>query len=199
MKKIILSLLVVWISFFGFSNAWFMVEDNVSYPSCWSYNLDIWEVTNPCPLDWFQSFTCWSDWRFKFVFVNKWQWSNYTQRVTDNFINCTAWQVFDSSFFQEALNDVSNPKPLSDFNWFGFRSVTGWDFSVKYFWSSDKMPVSALTPAINWLHDTVREIIPYIVYIWIWVLLAILWFYWIRRLVNRIVWKINSIFRSKRN
>lgn len=79
------------------------------------------------------------------------------------------------------------------------RTCWDWSFSMNYTITHDSMPVSALTPAINWLHDTVWEIIPYIVYIWIWVLLAILWFYWIRRLVNRIVWKINSVFRSKRN
>lgn len=85
--------------------------------------------------------------------------------------------------------------------------------NIKLYWSNfawssvfvyTKVPTlpinnQSLTPAINWLHDTVWEIIPYVLYIWIWVLLAILWFYWIRRLVNRIVWKINSIFRSKRN
>lgn len=55
-----------------------------------------------------------------------------------------------------------------------------------------------LTPAINWLKGTVFELIPYVVFIWIWMLLATIWFYAIRRLVNWLIWKINSNFKSKR-
>lgn len=103
------------------------------------------------------------------------------------------WNSYDTYSCSQTY-DVSSMSSLCFYD-------TYWTFTLSYtyppilpWWSN-----WSLTPAINWLHDTVREIIPYVIYIWIWVLLAILWFYWIRRLVNRIAWKINSVFRSKRN
>lgn len=65
-------------------------------------------------------------------------------------------------------------------------------------WLVDNDLVSSLSLAIDWLRGTIYEIIPYVIYIWIWVLLAILWFYAIRWLVNWMWWKINSYFSSKK-
>lgn len=58
--------------------------------------------------------------------------------------------------------------------------------------------VDNMSPAITGLRDTVFELIPYVVYIWIWMLVVTLWFYAIRRLVNWVSWKVNSNFKSKR-
>lgn len=77
-------------------------------------------------------------------------------------------------------------------DWINYWS--DFEFSCK----SDKMPVSSLTPAIDSLKNTTYQIIPYVVYIWIWTLLVVLWFYAIRWLVNWIVKKLNSLFSSKR-
>lgn len=52
-----------------------------------------------------------------------------------------------------------------------------------------------LSPVITWLSSAVVEIIPYIVYIWLWVLGAILWFVAIKWLINWIRSKILSPFK----
>lgn len=61
-------------------------------------------------------------------------------------------------------------------------------------WSS-LLPVWSLTPVITNLWTTVSEFIPYIVYIWVWILGAIIWFVAIRWLINRIRSKTLSPFR----
>lgn len=52
-----------------------------------------------------------------------------------------------------------------------------------------------LSPVITWLSSAVVEIIPYIVYIWLWVLGAILWFVAIKLLINWIRSKVLSPFK----
>lgn len=113
-------------------------------------------------------------------------------------VDFSIWGLNFSNWKYEYLL-LSRNCPFSvngDIQWFRVNGLS--DHPVVYTYVPST-PNSQMQPAINWLHDTVWEIIPYVVYIWIWVLLAILWFYWIRRLVNRIAWKINSVFRSKRN
>ena len=119
----------------------------------------------------------------------EWVW-----KVTINHwaLNPSNWQYEYRTAVKTCPFSVTN----DDIEWFR----VGWldDHPVLYSYVPST-PNSQMQPAINWLHDTVREIIPYIVYIWIWVLLAILWFYAVRWLVNRIARKINSVFRSKRS
>lgn len=106
-------------------------------------------------------------------------------------LNVSNWQ------YEYLLKSKNCPFSIEgDIQWFRVNWLDNHPTLYSYVSST---PNSQMQPAINWLHDTVREIIPYIVYIWIWVLLAILWFYAVRWLVNRIARKINSVFRSKRS
>lgn len=57
---------------------------------------------------------------------------------------------------------------------------------------------SNFTPVVAWLGVTVTEIVPYVVYISIWFLIAVLWFFSIKWLCNWFLVKINSVFKSKR-
>lgn len=57
---------------------------------------------------------------------------------------------------------------------------------------------SSISPAIDWLVSVTWEFIPYVLYIWIGVLLFSIWFVAIRRLVNWFSSKIKKIFSSKR-
>lgn len=117
------------------------------------------------------TFRCPNDWN-KFI-IN---WSN-------NF-------VFDYWWTAKCSIYLTN----SSFYWEGCASAVLYkDVPVFNFWWP-----SALTPAVDWLRWTVNQIIPYVIFIWIWVLLAILWFYAIRWLVNWIWRKINSVFSSKK-
>lgn len=44
--------------------------------------------------------------------------------------------------------------------------------------------ISSAWVIINWLENTVNEVIPYVVYIWLWILGLIIWFVAIRWLIN---------------
>ena len=74
-------------------------------------------------------------------------------------------------------------------------SSGGWD-------SGDSPLLSGWTTAfsgiISSLGSAVSEFIPYVAYIWIWLLGAIIWFVAIKRLINRIRAKIFWTFNSRR-
>lgn len=78
-----------------------------------------------------------------------------------------------------------------DDNTWSWDDNTWWWVISDWFWS--------FTPVITWVKDTIFQLIPLVVFIWIWVLIVTLWFFAIRWLVNWIVWKINSNFSSKRD
>lgn len=58
--------------------------------------------------------------------------------------------------------------------------------------------VGALNPIISSLQNTFVEFIPYIVYIWLWILGAVIWFFAIRWLVNWVRAKVYWTFSSWR-
>ena len=70
-------------------------------------------------------------------------------------------------------------------------------------WDSDSSPLlsgwtTVFSGIISSLGSAVSEFIPYVVYIWIWLLGAIIWFVAIKRLINRIRAKIFGTFNSRR-
>lgn len=175
MKKLKLFLLwsiITLLSIWSFSSSWY---DNVTIGVNESINSYVWKDLF-CPSPTYLKVTC-----SKAPNCKGWS-SQWNVTISDWHITlwdhlCPDWAVSNwAVYFCSALNR----------------------YNVSCSVSTDKMPVTALTPAIDWLHNTVVELIPYIVYIWIWVLLFTLWFYAIRRLVNWLSWKINSNFKSKR-
>lgn len=92
---------------------------------------------------------------------------------------------------------LQTPSNISSLSWVISVEVW-WIWNDENFWWTILNWFSDLTPAIDWLKVTIALLIPYVVYIWIWVLLAVLWFYAIRWLVNWMSNKINSYFKSKR-
>lgn len=72
------------------------------------------------------------------------------------------------------------------------------NYNLSYKYESNKMPVSQLTPVVDWLENTIVEFIPYIVYIGLWVLSALLWFIAIKWLVNWTRSKSLWVFSSRR-
>ena len=74
----------------------------------------------------------------------------------------------------------------------------GWDcwsldFSLKGV--NQIVSVDNFTPVITGLTSSINEFVPYVVYIWIWVLGALIWFVAIKRLINRVRRKIFSSFK----
>ena len=69
-------------------------------------------------------------------------------------------------------------------------------FSVSYIQKSEIVPVSSLSPVIEWLTSTINEFIPLVVYIWLGVLGAVIWFVAIKWLINRLRSKTLSPFKK---
>lgn len=57
------------------------------------------------------------------------------------------------------------------------------------------VPDWSLVAVITWVFSVFWELIPYVVYIWIWILIVTVWFYAVRRLVNWLSDKIHNNFK----
>ena len=57
------------------------------------------------------------------------------------------------------------------------------------------VPDWSIVSVIAWVFSVFAELIPYIIYLWIWLLIVTVWFYAIRWLVNWISDKINNNFK----
>lgn len=87
----------------------------------------------------------------------------------------------------------------------GYTSITlpVWESSSSGWWDSDSSPLlsgwtTVFSGIISSLGSAVSEFIPYVAYIWIGLLGAIIWFVAIKRLINRIRAKIFWTFNSRR-
>lgn len=174
MKKYLLTLLVVWISFIWFSNA------NIITTSCNGYR-------SPCSINDY-TYKIWNDVYSCF-------------RVSDNIekvvLTSTCNGFFDYSFWDDWH---WNESCLDSFT-FTNKSVVcvnsdDWTFSFNFVakplvsWGS-----SNFTPVLTSISSSISEFIPYIVYIGLWILGALIWFYAIRWFINWLRKKIFSSFK----
>lgn len=74
-------------------------------------------------------------------------------------------------------------------------SSVWWDDS---WWSLLPNWESDLSWIISWLSDTINEFIPYLVYLGLWIITALIWFVAIRWLINRTSSKVRWTFSSWR-
>lgn len=108
-------------------------------------------------------------------------------------VNCTYWD-YEFSFYRSWLPItidkiesycLNSAWPLNKSKWFKITKAYNDEFSsflINY--SSSTMPVSSLTPIINWLSSSINEFIPYVSFIWIWVLSILIWFFVVRWFIN---------------
>lgn len=190
MKKIILSLFILPFLFLGsFSGAYVL-----TWFDALEYIEKTWEL---CPNKWSCSF----DWLVSIVSTNS------TPCFNVNYY-CSSWRVSRKKY------DRNNPFKLSDFSncwsqyleqgfWFdnsaGCNPINSYSSIILTY--SQKKPVSVLwhfTPVINWLKNIVFDILPYLSYLWLWIITVAVWFISIRWLINRTRLKINNNFRNKR-
>lgn len=184
---------LVWI--FNFSSAesynWLnykcsLQEDNSGFLLCTDDYLYFWETVSWFVLD----ITSDPDYLFDISIAVLPDWphllnkSDFPINVECNKGGCDWLNIWNYPLGNAWIVDVSVTLP---WKWWQI-----WEWWTILNWFSD------LTPAIDWLKVTIALLIPYVVYIWIWVLLAVLWFYAIRWLVNWMSNKINSYFKSKR-
>lgn len=92
-------------------------------------------------------------------------------------------------------------------NWCSSLEMS-WPFRPRYNWycqwwyikftPKPYTPIKDLPMAINSLDEVLTEFIPFVVYVWIWVLGALIGFFAIRRLINRVRRQTFSVFKFKR-
>lgn len=173
---------------FNYSNA-----NSITFTKVWDwdyspYTFEAFDwMTNSIDYSCSPDFPCWvrfDDWNFNECFsmmCYNWDCTTFTQ------YSCVNWQTYNI--------EVSGASEVP------FLSITFSDWQISWWWSEWSVIVWwywSLTPAISWLWESVSQLIPLVVYIWIGVLLAIIWFFAIRWLLNRLNWKINWYFSSKR-
>lgn len=214
MKKYILAWLLSIIWFIGFSNAstynneTFSCDDNNWYEDeeiwgyynsvCWPYQAYI--NSNIC------------DWSLQVVdydIYNEDEWwagfyiydSDQTNSIQAVFYN-DWWEVscdwtfdYDDWYF-ESYN-IKSITFTSDW-WFGVIEENSWNTPWDVVWTLLPWWKDALSWAVSWVSSTVNEFIPLVVYIWIWILSAIIWFVAIKWLINRIRSKSLWTFTSNR-
>ena len=128
--------------------------------------------------------------------------STYWQNI---YVTCS-WQGNLKLFFscrQKYFAQWSETLNKKITEWCYIQSTAGNTASTcSYSYNSSVLPFNQLflllNPAWESLKNSFYVIIPYVVYIWIWILVCTLWFICIRRLVNWLWRKINSVFSSKR-
>lgn len=89
------------------------------------------------------------------------------------------------------------------------QNYVGWNYTIVwvawvfdpwkiyYMWPTDKMPVSQLTPVLTWITDVLWEFIPYVIYIWLWVLIVSIAFVAVKWLMLWIYNKVRFIFKKR--
>lgn len=191
MKRLLLFWFISLLSFFWFTNAWY-VTSNLT---CWSTYNNVWQgfICTPSysfssSQDYFNSvITCNSVTKVRVVYYKNWTkvywpWTYFCNSVWD-VINTNIyidWGFDKVSFFSNDSN-VTFWLKIDDPNYNENNVIPYW--------------VSVFTWILTSIVSVVSEIIPYIIYIWLWVLVAVLWFIAIKRLLNWIRRKVFGNFK----
>lgn len=208
MKKYLLSLLIVWLTFISFSNA-----DSLSL-SCsdwnctpWNISFSQWDIINSYE-DWFNGqCTIKLNWLFSFIDNNSNDYSCSSVIFNDGWIECN-WDLYPSLPFT-----ITNSSSLSfDYYYcsndltpnsvFSYTPTSSWWWDWWEWWNTWWWIISwwiiTLTPVVSWLNSLVVEIFPYLLYIGLWIIVVIVWFVAIRWLINWTQAKLRGTFSSWR-
>lgn len=208
MKKYILgSLLWVFTLFGAFASAWdfTIVWSSDSYtPNQITFTEDwfpIWELNSDdnnfdfvCPFN-----NCYimfsDDLTSNFPNVNiQLYLVSWNPVVNNNWLRyIPAWTYYIRAWKEPMSDDYSPIFSSFVFKWISDNNAW-WDNS----WSLLPWGESDLSWIISWLSDTINEFIPYLVYLGLWIITALIWFVAIRWLINRTSSKVRWTFSSWR-
>lgn len=188
MKKYLLTSLLWVFALFGFASAesftfvgaWWSFD---WYYEPWTFTTDWWIISNFNTV-WNWYFYIKQDWEYIYQFPC---WSEDCSAEGDlvNWVSISAWTYELSTESDEAFTSVSF-SISSSFEWWD----SSWSLLPWWEWS--------LSWIITWLNSTITEFIPYLIYLWLWIITVIIWFVAIRWLVNRTQAKIRWSFSSWR-
>ena len=201
MKKIILSLFLSIIWFVGFSSAENIVINANNLPT--SLMLDQSINNYDFVFDWVSNVY----WNSCAVSVKSVEWYDVCQYNinSDNSTSTTCDTYSPESAYYPSVNG-----PFK-FVWFGWWCLSynpdwslvlslPWQWWNTWWWNEwwnwwNIVPDWSIFAVISGVFSVFTELIPYIVYLWIWILIFTVWFYAIRWLVNWVSNKINNNFK----
>ena len=178
MKLLLLGWIFTFIGIFNFSSAVILTWSYETVSTTYNWDYCVWNQWK-CTLDWLDSIV--ANW---YVWV-RFSCSNGTQTRFWN------W-VITISTMQDYCS--SRDSTVNMGAWFDFINYD-WNAVVNYTRQVYISPLDNFTPIVSWLTNSVNEFIPYIAYVWIWLLTAIIWFVAIKRLINWVRAKIFSSFK----
>ena len=206
MKKYLLTaLLWVFGLFTAFASAdsvdWFTSDSEICKVS--NFNGD--SISNTVIFDCYNEELAWElQYESFYVCVNTSDIPYYAgdeNNYVDNSIGCFYSSAFSSDEDIKFYSD--NNSTIKTIQWNVYLSTSPITYSSSSEWWSNSwnlLPdwVWNLTWIISSLSTTLNEFIPYLVYVWLWIISALIWFVAIKRLINWIRAKIFSSFSSWR-
>lgn len=187
MKKLILTSLlwIIWLIWFSsadytFTSSWMGYEyiytpervtiwDDFDITNIKSFSCPYYECVFYMLLDGDSDYSCQ-------VFYKDWEFS-YPKN------NCPAW-----NYYIRGVDESENAFDSITF----WSSAGGWDIE---WWQIIENWTDAFSPIITSVFSIMWEFIPYVVYVWIWVLLVSLWFVAVKWLMNWLTSKITKYFK----
>lgn len=174
-RKLFIPWIIAWLFFIGsFCSAWNLGDYHLWYRGTVSWIFSPWYSYQVIPLDNYMSenhlrLTC-------------------ETRYTENKARCWKWCSFD---IDSLLNEGC---ALDSFTLTCYESPC--NFTIDFV-APPLLPwwQQALSWVVSNLTNSVNEFIPLIVYIWIWIICALIWFVSIKRLINRFRSKTLSPFK----
>lgn len=114
-----------------------------------------------------------------------------------SFPNLPTWTIRNINYseFISRLSSVWCNSSNVDF--FSLKRYYQWGGCIVNY-EQDWICVWTFSPVINWLKSSVNEFIPYVVYVWLWILTSLLWFVAIRWLINWVKRKLLIVFSSRK-
>lgn len=198
MKKFLLTLTLSVIWFIGFSSAFTITNNGWIYtPSVINFSESI-TIPEFNFDEYFPSYSCTDSNDCCIAFSNGVQNCEiYKDKWLASYWDCSDliwnYQVVSCSYityfwtFDSLDVGIPGVSSVSENNW-----NNNWSGTISQIlpnWFSD------LSPAISWIYDVIHQLLPYVVYIWIGVLISVLWFYAIKWLMSFMSWKIRKYFK----
>lgn len=175
MKKIFITLILSIIWLIGFSSAQFMKDDIFNFSYNWSsFSPSTLTTSDISKMNFSYN---WSDGCV--VLFNKWNW------------RC---RVYFNWYWNWSVRNECNVNMGGTFNLQLDVGTCNW--VVKVSTRSTYLPIDVTTPILTWLTTVFNELIPYVVYIWLWILVVTIWFVAIKWLMLWIYNKVKFIFKK---
>lgn len=182
---------------------------NFSSAESYTFTYDWWvwytpeTFTTNIPLNELQvDYQCGGSYCYFDIMANDWSYSDFCFIIYDDWVLSTCNYEWTWTFLIWWLSRESEVN-----NW-NFSTITLSDWQSSWGWDSwgwDSWGGAliiewtwAFAPVIWGLTNSIWEFIPYVAYLWLWILWVVIWFFAIKWLIKFVYWNTYSFFSSRR-